>query len=84
MQDSKPKHDRDGYLRCRVCGCTEREACAGGCGWEPGEHDLCTVCAAAIEAVRGWMEHARRANKAALWREVEPPRGKVRTAGGEE
>lgn len=29
---------------CRVCGCTERNACEGGCGW--AEDDLCTACAA--------------------------------------
>jgi hypothetical protein len=27
---------------CRVCGCTEEEACEGGCAW--AEPDLCTAC----------------------------------------
>ena len=27
---------------CRVCGCTEYDACPGGCGW--AEPDLCTSC----------------------------------------
>lgn len=29
--------------RCRVCGCTEGRACAGGCSWV--EADLCSGCA---------------------------------------
>ena len=29
--------------RCRVCGCTDADACAGGCTWV--EHDLCSSCA---------------------------------------
>ena len=29
--------------RCRVCGCTDRRACPGGCSWV--EADLCSVCA---------------------------------------
>lgn len=27
---------------CRECGCTENDACPGGCGW--AEPDLCTAC----------------------------------------
>lgn len=35
---------------CRVCGCTEDNACDGGCAWVTGEDntleaDLCTACA---------------------------------------
>ena len=29
---------------CRVCGCDDNHACAGGCAWAPGEKDLCTNC----------------------------------------
>lgn len=29
---------------CRVCGCTDERACAGGCSWV--EADLCSACAA--------------------------------------
>lgn len=29
---------------CRVCGCSENDACEEGCGW--AEADLCTACAA--------------------------------------
>ena len=28
---------------CRVCGCTDAEACPGGCIW--AEPDLCSRCA---------------------------------------
>ena len=28
---------------CRVCGCTDDEACEGGCTWV--EEDLCSRCA---------------------------------------
>lgn len=31
--------------RCRVCGCTELQACPGGCSWAGA--DLCSSCAAA-------------------------------------
>lgn len=31
---------------CRVCGCTDERACAGGCSWV--EADLCSVCADAM------------------------------------
>ena len=33
--------------RCGVCGCSELEACAGGCSWENAERTLCTRCASA-------------------------------------
>jgi hypothetical protein len=29
--------------RCRVCGCTNDNACPGGCSWI--EPDLCSACA---------------------------------------
>lgn len=32
----------DGARQCRVCGCTEHNACEGGCWWV--EHDLCSAC----------------------------------------
>ena len=31
--------------RCRICGCTELQACPGGCSWVGA--DLCSSCAAA-------------------------------------
>lgn len=35
----RPKRERS----CRECGCTQAEACAGGCRWV--EADLCSACA---------------------------------------
>lgn len=61
--------DSNGFVRCRVCGCTEVDPCNPPCGWAEG--DLCTGCRDAAEAVVEWRLGARRANKAALLREVE-------------
>jgi hypothetical protein len=30
--------------RCELCGCTEEEACEGGCGWSDPSRTLCTAC----------------------------------------
>ena len=62
--------DRNGFVRCRVCGCTEIDACPGGCGWVPGEENLCTTCGEAARAILIWRGSARRANIAALLREA--------------
>lgn len=34
-----------GAAACRICGCTETQACPGGCYWV--EPDLCSACAEA-------------------------------------
>lgn len=34
---------------CRVCGCTDDNACPGGCYWV--EEDLCNVCAEVLAAL---------------------------------
>jgi hypothetical protein len=62
--------------RCRVCGCTQERACPGGCGWARGEGNLCTICAAAAEALREWHENSLRGSRAALLREVWPKKAK--------
>ena len=36
--------------RCRVCGCTDKKACKGGCSWV--EVDLCSACLQAPPRVR--------------------------------
>jgi hypothetical protein len=63
-----PKCDRDGYVRCRVCGCTEREPCEPPCAWF--DASLCTLCAMASEALAEWTLGAHRPSRAALWREA--------------
>ena len=78
MKTVKPKprvailrHDRDGFIRCRVCGCTEREPCNPPCSWAPGAADLCSTCADIVLIVAEWRAVAHRASWAALKREVE-------------
>jgi hypothetical protein len=41
----------DDVTRCIRCGCTEENACEGGCAWVPnvGMVDVCTGCATATE-----------------------------------
>ncbi len=41
--------------RCRMCGCTELNACEGGCSWV--EADLCSACTGPI--VQGLPAEAR-------------------------
>lgn len=62
------RRDRDGLRRCRICGCTERDACSNGCSWV--DANLCSTCGQAANELLFWMIHARRPNKTALFREV--------------
>ena len=64
------KVDRDGLVRCRVCGCTEREPCFPPCAWAPDEPDICDRCHHAAFVLRCWFAGAHRASWAALLREV--------------
>jgi hypothetical protein len=73
------KVDRDGLVRCRVCGCTEREPCFPPCGWRQGEADLCDRCHEMAYHLRIFMAGAHRFSKAALLREVK----RLQEAGGE-
>lgn len=41
-EEEKDENER----KCRVCGCTEDNACEGGCYWV--EEDLCSKCAEKI------------------------------------
>jgi hypothetical protein len=72
--------DVDGNIRCRVCGCTQIDACPAGCGWADG--NLCTICDAAAQAIVGWMYDSRRPNRTALWREVTAQMGSQVRKGG--
>ena len=44
--------------RCRVCGCTDLQACEGGCWWI--EDDLCSSCVAASPVDRVIVERLAR------------------------
>jgi hypothetical protein len=61
------KVDKDGLVRCRVCGCTEREPCNPPCLWV--EVDLCSGCGNVVATLAEWRESALRPNVAALMRE---------------
>jgi hypothetical protein len=63
------KTDRNGFVRCRMCGCTEIEACDPPCGWEPGEGDLCTTCADVMRAMLHWFRAGHHPTKTSLLRE---------------
>lgn len=39
---------------CRVCGCTDEDACEGGCYWV--EKDLCSACVETAGRVRSIVE----------------------------
>lgn len=89
MQKPKTKRlvkvDRNGLVRCRVCGCTEIEACNPPCGWADG--DLCTTCAEAVRSLLEWEESARLPRLAPLVREFYRAVGELRvelTAAGRE
>jgi predicted Fe-S protein YdhL (DUF1289 family) len=58
------KHDKNGLVRCRVCGCTEIEPCDPPCSWV--EVDLCSGCWDTVAALVRWREGARRPSMAAL------------------
>lgn len=37
-------------MKCRVCGCTDREPCENGCGWV--QSGLCTECLPLVRETR--------------------------------
>lgn len=54
--------------QCRVCGCTDSNACLEGCEWI--ELDLCSNCFTAAQELRHWAETAIQPNWELLRREV--------------
>ena len=54
---------------CRVCGCTDEKACAGGCAWF--EPDLCSLCALAAGAIAEWAARAANPDIQALIAEAQ-------------
>jgi hypothetical protein len=73
-------------MRCRVCKCTQERACGNGCGWAPGQGDLCTNCADIVKTLGNYVEVAYRFNVTGLLRELNEKRSgfvrRVRAAGG--
>jgi hypothetical protein len=39
-----PRFKLPKFGTCRVCGCTDDNACDGGCWWTDGTHTLCSTC----------------------------------------
>ena len=64
------RHDRDGLICCRVCGCTDRKPCHPPCSWAEGQADLCSTCEDISLLILVWSIGAHRANWAALQSEV--------------
>lgn len=62
------KYDNRGFVKCRVCGCTEDRACNPPCLW--AEEGLCSTCDEAITTVLGWMDRAYRPSLRTLMVEV--------------
>lgn len=42
MDQKKEKRAMEPHQACRVCGCTDDQACEGGCYWV--SYDLCSAC----------------------------------------
>lgn len=40
---------------CQFCGCTEQQACEGGCGWADVAQTLCTRCELALQFARATL-----------------------------
>ncbi len=59
MATKKPRADEKNYSFgvCRVCLCTDQEACPEGCEWTDESHSLCSACEGLSES----EEAARRA-----------------------
>lgn len=64
---SEVKFSAAGFIRCRVCRCTEIQPCEPPCSWS--EVDLCSGCAKAAGALCDWYYGAHSPNFAALVRE---------------
>jgi hypothetical protein len=57
-----------GQVKCRVCGCTDRNPCNPACHWV--EEDLCSTCLEAARALLHWRESAVKPDRNALWMEL--------------
>ncbi len=54
------KYDKDGNLRCKVCGCTEFQPCDPPCSWSELEEGLCSLCEDTADAMVEWAMGANR------------------------
>jgi hypothetical protein len=63
------KRSADGLTRCRICGCTEIDACNPPCGWV--EEGLCSTCWQAVAALLRHYDDSRKFNMAGIKREFD-------------
>lgn len=47
---------------CKVCACSEADACDDGCGWANRSQTLCTACEGLTEAERAEKREINRAD----------------------
>lgn len=73
--------DSQGFIKCRVCSCTEIRPCDPPCAWVHGEADLCTGCLLAAERLWEWLDGAHRPSIPALYREVKRMKRKPKHTG---
>ena len=59
-------------MKCKVCGCTEKDPCQDyrgkACGWSDIEPNLCTACEDEADALVEWAMGSFRRNVGALMR----------------
>lgn len=72
MTDTPIKRVSRKEARCRICRCSQNDACNPPCEWEFGEENLCSSCAYAVRVLKRWLESAHMPNLTALLREVKP------------
>lgn len=57
--------------RCRICSCTQDNACPGGCGWGKDLVDgepICTVCEAFLAELEQYVVDANKVSASSLKR----------------
>ncbi|MGE5572977.1 MAG: hypothetical protein ACM3ZU_08175 [Bacteroidota bacterium] len=64
--------------RCRVCGCTDDNACEGGCYWVQDPEGLGDLCSRCLQDLHERFEAAVRANVSLL--NLGSPTGQLRAA----
>ena len=57
--------------KCRMCSCTDNDACDPPCSWVPSDGGpLCSTCASLLRALDRWLECAHEPTDGALFREL--------------
>lgn len=66
--------------RCRLCGCTDYEACPGGCSWV--EDDLCSACVETERLLDASPDMLRALERIASWNDIDQPPSHIEEARG--